>query len=165
MKKTIDKCELLAYTNASCSHFIQYMSAIINHSCKEELREASLKVTPARLAVLTLLEQTDTPLDAPSIIEYLQKNKINADPATVFRMMSVFTNKGITKQLEFGEGKFRYEKVGDEHHHLICEMCGQVSDISDCNIKGLEKEIQKKKDFLVKRHSLEFFGLCKNCQQ
>jgi len=39
------------------------------------------------------------------------------------------------------------------------KTAAKLEDISDCNISELEKEIQHKKKFLVKRHSLEFFGL------
>lgn len=137
-----------------------------DHNCQDELHEMDLKVTPARLAVLELLEKNNKPLDIISIINYLQKKDIKADPATVFRIINAFTEKGITKQIQLNEGKFRYELSSrPDHHHLICEVCGAIEDISDCSIGVLEDEIGRKKQFLIKRHSLEFFGLCKNCQR
>lgn len=137
----------------------------IKHDCKDELREAELKATPTRLAVLKLLEQTERPIDVASIIEYLKAHDIDADQATVFRIINTFTEKGLTRQLQFHEGKFRYELTSKgEHHHLICVHCGSIEDISDCNIGALEKEIEKKKGFKVASHSLEFFGICKQCQ-
>jgi Fur family transcriptional regulator, ferric uptake regulator len=138
----------------------------IRHDCKKELREADLKATPARLAVLRLFENTDKPVDVSTIIDYLKQNKIKADPVTAFRIINLFTEKGLTRQISFNEGKFRYELTSeDEHHHFICENCGIVDDISDCNIESLEKNIAKKKGLLIKSHSLEFFGLCKSCQR
>jgi Fur family transcriptional regulator, ferric uptake regulator len=136
------------------------------HDCKDELRNASLKATPARLAVLKLFEITDKPIDVGEIIDYLKQNNIKADPVTAFRIINLFTQKGLTRQISLNEGKFRYELAGNaEHHHFICESCGAIEDISDCNIDTVEKEIEQKKGLLVKRHSLEFFGLCKNCQK
>lgn len=136
------------------------------HDCKTELREIDLKATPARIAVLQLLEKADTPLDVASIIEYVKSQHIDIDPATAFRIMNVFAEKGIVTPIQFNEGKLRYELSNKaDHHHLICENCGNIDDISDCNIPALEKDINKKKGFLVKHHSLEFFGLCKDCQQ
>ncbi len=137
----------------------------LNHDYKNELRQASLKVTPVRLAVLQLLEDSEKPVAVNTIIDYLKEREIDANPATVFRIVNMFTDKGITRQIQLNEGKFRYELSNKEdHHHLICEQCGAIEDISDCSIGELEKEIQHKKNFLVKKHSLEFFGLCKNCQ-
>jgi Fur family ferric uptake transcriptional regulator len=138
----------------------------IHHDCKEELNEAELRATPARMAVMKLLETTDTPVDVQMIIDYLDKKNIKTDPATAFRIVNMFLAKGIVKQISFNEGKFRYELSSKaDHHHLVCESCGNIEDISDCAIPDLEKDIKKKKEFLVKRHSLEFFGLCKDCQK
>ena len=136
------------------------------HDCSEELRQVELKVTPARLAVLDILEKSDKPIDIATIIDFLEKNNIQADPATVFRIINSFTNKGITKQIQLNEGKFRYEHSSKkDHHHLICESCGSIEDISDNFIADIEDKIKSSKKFLVKRHSVEFFGVCKQCQR
>lgn len=132
----------------------------MQHDCTQELKQASLQATPARIATMQLFESHDTPVDAQHLIEHLS----GTDRVTVFRILNAFVEKGLIRKLEFGEGKARYELNTGEHHHLICQQCGNVEDISDCNIASLEKDIQKKKGFLVKNHSLEFFGLCRDCQ-
>lgn len=135
------------------------------HDCKEELREFDLRATPARVAVMNFLEQTEEPVDVNSVIDYLKVKDIKTDPATVFRMVNTLTQKGITTQIQFQEGKTRYELSNKEdHHHLICESCGKIEDISDTVIPAVEKKINNKYGFLVKRHTLEFFGLCTTCQ-
>jgi Fur family ferric uptake transcriptional regulator len=137
-----------------------------SHDCSDELRNVDLRVTPQRLAVLKVLEDTNMPIDIATIINYLEANDIKADPATVFRIINSFTDKGITKQIQLNEGKFRYEHSSKkDHHHLICESCGKIEDVSDNFIAKIEKEIMFKKKFLTKRHSLEFFGVCKQCQR
>lgn len=136
----------------------------LTHDCKEELKNVSLQITPARIAAMQLFESHDTPLDVQHVIDHLQK-ELGVDRVTVFRIINTFVEKGLIRKLEFGEGKARYELNTGEHHHLICQECGSIQDISDCNIGELEKDIQKKKGFLVKQHSLEFFGICKNCQK
>ena len=142
------------------------IQAKIKHDCKTELNDVSLRATPARLALMTLLEKSDKPLDVHTMIKFLEKKDIKTDPATVFRIINMFTEKGLVKPIQLNEGKFRYElKNKTDHHHLVCEKCGEIEDISDCNIAILEKEISKKKKFLVKNHNLEFFGICKSCQR
>lgn len=138
----------------------------IQHNCGDELRKVNLKATPTRIAILKLLEETDTPMDVASIIGYLTKHDILTDPVTVFRIINTFTQKGLTRQIQFHEGKFRYELASKaDHHHLLCEHCGAIEDLSDCEIGGLEEDIRKKKHFVVTHHALEFFGICKNCQK
>ena len=136
-----------------------------NHNCEKELRGADLKVTPARLGVLAALEETDTPLDVSSVIDYLRKQNIKADKVTVFRILNALTDKELVTPIQLGEGKFRYEHSAKaDHHHFICKNCGGITDISDCNVDELLSEIQQKKGLIIKRHSLEFFGICQNCQ-
>ncbi len=136
------------------------------HDCRRELKEISLRATPARIAVLKYLEKTDNPVDVSMIKEHLQKNDIQVDQATVFRIINAFTDKGLAKQIQLYEGKFRYELAGrPDHHHLICEVCGTIQDIADCVVEDFEKNVEQEKNFLVKRHSLEFFGVCERCQE
>lgn len=136
------------------------------HDCKDELNEVELRATPARMALMQLLETTDRPVDVQTMIDFLEKKGIKADPATVFRIVNMFTEKGLTKQIQLQEGKARYELAAQaDHHHLVCTKCGDIQDISDCNIGALEKDIEKKKGFSVVSHSLEFFGICKSCQR
>lgn len=141
------------------------MNKILVHDCRKELNEAELRATPVRVEVLKFLEKSKSPADAVDIMSHLESLKISADPATVFRILNSFTQKGITKQISFNEGKFRYELASKpEHHHLVCTTCGSVESFSDCAIPALEEDIKKRKKFLVKSHSLEFFGLCRKCQ-
>lgn len=136
------------------------------HSCEEELREVDLKVTPARMGVLSILEKAEKPLDVASVIMYLQELNVKADKVTVFRIINILSQKGLVMPIQLGEGKFRYEHIQKaDHHHFICESCGSITDISDCNILKLQNDIQKKKGLLIKRHSLEFFGLCRKCKK
>ncbi len=125
-----------------------------------------MKQTKARTAIVHFLQKEHVPVDVHQITQHLKNKQMSIDVATVYRNLERFYKEGIIDRLEFQEGKFRYEiKHKDDHHHLICQECGKVEDISDCSIPQLVAEIQKKKQFIVKRHSLEFFGLCKNCQK
>ena len=142
------------------------MTIAKQHNCKEELNQAELRATPARIAAMKFLETTDQPVDVGMIMDYLRTQKIDTDPATVFRMMNDFLNKGLTKQIQFQEGKARYELSNKKHHHhLICTSCGKVEEVEGDFLKQMEGKIYKDKKFRVKDHSLEFFGLCENCQK
>jgi Fe2+ or Zn2+ uptake regulation protein len=64
------------------------MSSVKPHDCSDELRESSLKVTPARLGVLSVMEHATTPLDVVTVAAYLRKNNIHVDKVTVFRILN-----------------------------------------------------------------------------
>lgn len=131
---------------------------------KSLLQEQQLKVTPTRLAVLSFLMNSNHPLAVDEIFNHVLDEHNEADKVTIYRILDTLSQKGIIMKFEFGEGKYRYELAGDDHHHFICESCGEIEDISDCGINEWEKEISKKKKFSIKRHSLEFYGVCQLCQ-
>ncbi len=124
-----------------------------------------VKKTPARIAAMEFLSQVDSPVDVEQIINYLRSKSLSTNKVTVYRIIEYFYKEGIVNRLDLQEGKFRYELARSDHHHLICDNCGKIDAVSDTVIPEMEKEIQKKQNFLVKRHSLEFFGLCSNCQK
>lgn len=135
------------------------------HDCKAELRTAKLRATPARLGVLDVLEHADRPIDVSTIIRLLAKQSLAVDDVTVFRILHVFTTKGLAKAIQFNEGKLRYEYgANPEHHHFVCDKCGDIEVVEHCNVDVIVDSIMKKTGAQVTRHSLEFFGLCKTCK-
>lgn len=148
-------------TNANNSHIVSEIARSFMQY-KEDLSESGIKLTKSRLALLSLLEKVGKPLDAAQL-SFMLKGK--ADQATVYRILDLLTNKGIILKLEFGEGKYRYELKKNHHHHLICQNCGNIEDVEGEYLVSLEAQIRKENGFLVKSHSLEFFGVCKRCQQ
>jgi len=124
----------------------------------------NLRQTKGRDKILDILQKEPVPVDVVHIISHLENEKVNLNQATVYRILEAFSKNGIIKRFEFLEGKFRYEVDKGDHHHFICQICNLVEDISDCNIKEWEEELEKEKGFLVKNHSLEFFGVCQKCQ-
>lgn len=133
-------------------------------SFTQVLSDKNLKVTKARLGVLEALRSNTNPATVDDIARGLGKCQINADQVTLYRILDIFCKSGLVTRLEFGEGKFRYELKKSEHHHLICERCGSIEDVTNCPIDELTQSISKKHQFMVKRHALEFFGLCQSCQ-
>src|SRR5258708_6115583 len=96
------------------------------------LAKHDLKITQARIALLKLIEKENKPLDAQFLIDTLQESS-QVDKVTIFRILNVLTEHGILRRVELGGGKARYELNTEDHHHLVCQNCGKIEDISDCN--------------------------------
>ncbi len=130
---------------------------------KDTIRSIGLRVTPARIAVLKILEESTEPIDISSIYKNISKQRVDADQATIYRIIESFLEKKLITRLQFQEKKFFYEARRPEHHHAVCLVCGKIEDISNCSIKRMEQRIMEKKGFKVSSHSLEFFGTCADC--
>ncbi len=143
----------------------------MNNDCKlhtnestEQLKTAGLKITGARLELLDILKHAKKPLSIKEIARQMGQRK--PDMVTLYRNAESLQNLGLVKQINFQDRQAYFELTDSHHHHLICEECGKISDVADCNIQNIQKEILKKSNFnKINRHSLEFFGLCKKCKK
>lgn len=130
---------------------------------KKVLHQHKLRMTPIRAAVLELIDVAPQPIDAITIHTRLKKNHIDCDLVTIYRMLESFVLCDIVTQIDFQDGKYRYEILHEHHHHLICTSCGFVQPIHEPCIAVSEQTVKEKYGFTISRHQLEFFGLCDKC--
>lgn len=127
------------------------------------LKDKNLRVTPARLQVLEALNAASEPVDIAHVYTQVQKTNSPVDKATVYRTIESFLKNDIVKQIDFREGKYRYELAGKHHHHLVCTKCSKIVPMYDKCLALSHEDIARKYNFEVQEHELEFFGLCGNC--
>jgi Fur family ferric uptake transcriptional regulator len=141
----------------------------MNMNLKEKLtsllKTSGLKTTQERLSILEVLSKSKKPLSIKSIKESLKKTPV--DQATIYRTIETLIGKQVIRPVNFQHDHNHYEIIDNSHHHhLICEKCGKVVDISSCNTNSLEQKIKQIGNFAtINSHALEFFGLCKSCNK
>ncbi len=126
------------------------------------MTKIGIRYTKPRKLVFEALEHLSKPVSANEINDYL-KNKI--DLTSVYRTLSLLIKSEMVNVILFGEGKKRYElkNKNEHHHHLVCEKCGDVKDV-EMKENSLLKSVEVRSKFVIKKHNLEFFGLCPDCQ-
>lgn len=133
----------------------------------QTIKEKRLRLTKTRRAVLELFSSTHTPLSVPHILAVLAQQKLRVNKTTVYRELETLETVGIVKSIQLQDRKQYFELASrDHHHHLVCLQCEQIEDV-DVNEGELVREAHKaseRKQFTILRHSLEFFGLCRQCQ-
>lgn len=128
------------------------------------LRKSGLRVTKSRLAIISTIKEAQKPISPQEIIEKIGK-KFN--PATVYRFINKLKFCGIIRQIDLRQNSARYEMADlRHHHHLVCVRCGKIENIDGCELEGAYKSfLEKTKKFSkICEHSLEFFGICKECE-
>jgi Fur family ferric uptake transcriptional regulator len=133
----------------------------------DQLREKGNKITSIRRAVLEILIKETKPLAAGDIIALLKRYQLEPHKTTVYRELDFLIDKQLIREVVFDDGQIRYEKFEPGHfHHLICLSCKKVDkiELSD-DLDKEEKTIERKMRFKVKRHSLEFYGVCSKCNK
>lgn len=129
------------------------------------LKNKGIKLTKHKIAVLELLT-ANKHLDATQIFTLLQNQKIDISLATVYRILINLTNHEIIQKHHFNNEQSTYEimKPNEHHDHLICVTCHKVVEFLDEKIETLQNDIAQANNFKIVSHSLNIYGICKNCQ-
>src|SRR5215210_5277522 len=92
------------------------------------LREHGLQVTAQRLAVLRAVPAR--PHSTADDIDKIVRTDLGAvSRQAVYDVLGALTEKGLLRRIQPAGSPARYEdRVGDNHHHLICRECGQMVD-------------------------------------
>ena len=97
------------------------------------LRRHGLQVTAQRLAVLRAV--SDQPHRTADDICTVVRVEIGAiSRQAVYDALAALTDKGLLRRIRPSGSPARYEdRVGDNHHHLICRSCSRMVDV-DCAV-------------------------------
>jgi len=122
------------------------------------LRAAGMRMTGQRRHLVTLFA---------SIGHWCTPQELHAEAlragqhpglATVYRLIEALAGIGLCKPFAQRDRTVRYVFCPPfHHHHLICQGCGRVDDVTDCVVAPPVA------DFEVRDHSVDFFGRCGAC--
>ena len=95
------------------------------------LRRRGLQITAQRLAVLRAVA-AQPHITADSVAEVVRAEIGAISLQSVYDALGVLAAEGLIRRIQPAGSPARFEdRVGDNHHHLICRICGRVVDV-DC---------------------------------
>lgn len=127
------------------------------------IRARGFRVTPQRLTVLRVLKEAGEHLSPGEIIQRAQERMPAITEATVYRTLDFLTRQGLVLCAHLGGGHVVYE-LGDDHHHLLCRMCGQSVAISHDVLGNVYHYLEEATGYQLDTSHITFFGLCPDCQ-
>ncbi|MCD6173780.1 MAG: transcriptional repressor [Sulfurimonas sp.] len=134
---------------------------------KALLKENSLKFTIQREVILETLYNSDEHLTPESLHHLIQENfpDLKTGIATVYRTLALLEESNMVTSLSFGAQGKKYELGAKEHHdHMICTVCGNITEFVDEEIENRQHAIADSLGFKMSDHSMQIYGICKNCQ-
>ena len=97
------------------------------------LREQGVQVTAQRLAVLRAVSGRPHGT-ADDVAEDVRSEIGTISRQAVYDALGILAEKGLIRRIQPAGSPARYEdRVGDNHHHLICRTCGKTVDV-DCAV-------------------------------
>ena len=128
-----------------------------------QLREKGLQVTAQRVAVLKAVAAN--PHSTADEIAATVREQIGAiSRQAVYDALAILSEKMLVRRIQPAGSSALYEdRVGDNHHHVICRTCGKTADV-DC-ATGAAPCLTAADDsgFTIDEAEVIYWGTCPEC--
>lgn len=114
--------------------------------------------------ILSLLKSVKQGISAQDIYVELRNRNQSIGLATVYRSLEALKLEGMVQVRTLANGEALYSLAQQDKHHLTCLRCGVSIPINQCPVHDLEDQLEVSHKFHIFYHTLEFFGLCNQCQ-
>jgi Fur family ferric uptake transcriptional regulator len=126
-------------------------------------REHGVQVTAQRLATLRAVSGRPHST-ADAIAEDVRADIGAISRQAVYDTLGLLVEKGLIRRIQPGRSPALYEdRVGDNHHHLICRTCGKTVDV-ECAV-GETPCLTAADDsgFQIDEAEVIYWGTCPEC--
>ncbi|MDR3226034.1 MAG: transcriptional repressor [Clostridiales Family XIII bacterium] len=135
---------------------------IKNESIIEELQEAGIRASSARVTILKyLLEERNHPT-ADRIYSDVTERLPGLSRTSVYNTLATLTEAGLVRPLLTDGSEMRYDATVADHGHFKCDVCGRVFDL-DVDMSGVK--IRGMKGCAVSQRDVIIRGKCPQCRK
>ena len=103
---------------------------------------------------------------AEAVYAYLKANNPALSLGTVYRNLSILTRLGEINKVDVSMPCERYDGNCVPHHHLLCEVCGELHDVGDAHIGELLSSLPETMDgHQINGIHVIYTGRCAHCRR
>jgi Fe2+ or Zn2+ uptake regulation protein len=128
---------------------------------RQRLEDSGLRFTAQRYSVMSFLMDHHEHPTAAEIFEAVNRVDPRSSRATTYNNLRDLVEAGLVRQVAVEGRAARYDAKGQQHHHFICDRCGNVEDIEWYTVQSpatgsLGKRVVRECELIVR-------GLCTQC--
>ena len=127
------------------------------------LREHNVPITAQRLAVLRAVSSRPH-ATADAIAEEVRTEIGAISRQAVYNALGMLVEKGLIRRIQPAGSAALYEdRIGDNHHHLICRTCGETVDV-DCAVGAAPcLSVADTSGYVIDEAEVIYWGTCPKC--
>ena len=127
------------------------------------LRQHGIQITAQRLAVLRAVSGQPH-ITADGVAEVVRGEIGAISRQSVYDALGLLVEKRLLRRIQPVGSPARFEdRVGDNHHHLICRICGRVVDV-DCAVGSAPcLTAADEQGFEIDEAEVAYWGRCPEC--
>ena len=141
--------------------------ADIHRTVRDLLDQSEQRYTAGRRSVVAALADADGPVTLPELIELAP----DLAQSSAYRNLAVMEDAGIVRRLVHSTEHARYElaeNLTEHHHHLICEDCGSIRDVTltpalERRLDDAFASLAAAEGFVATHHTIDLYGRCAEC--
>lgn len=128
-----------------------------------QLRSRGFRMTPQRMAILHVLRHAGTHMTPSEVYKSARREFPRITEPTVYRTLDFLAENGLVRPSHSVNGHTTYEIAGDEHHHIVCRVCGSEIAIEHSMLVNFYRTLEKASGYQNIDSHLTFFGVCPGC--
>ena len=140
----------------------------IHRTVRDRLDANDQRYTSGRRAVVEALASAEGPVTLPELIDLAPA----LAQSSAYRNLAVMEQVGVVRRLVHSADHARYELAEDlteHHHHLICQSCGTVRDVTltptlERQLDVAFETLSSAEGFEATHHTIDLYGRCADCR-
>ena len=120
-------------------------------------------MTPQRMAILHVLRHSGKHLSPSQVYQQAKRDLPGLTEPTVYRTLEFLAENGLARPARTASGHLTYEIAGEDHHHLVCRVCGGEIQVRHTLLENLYRELESESGYVRIDSHMTFFGLCPSC--
>lgn len=138
-------------------------------SCTSEyipqFRARGYRMTSQRMAILHVLRHEGVHLSPVDVYKKARKELPGITEPTVYRTLEFLAENGFVRSSHSGGGHLTYELAVNDHHHMVCRICGGEIEVEHALLESMYKKLEAVSGYRSIDSHVTFFGICPNCQR
>ena len=122
-----------------------------------------MRVTTQRLAVYRALAEDPSHPTADTLYQRLRAAMPALSPATVYRVLESLVRDGLVQRVSTTGGAGRFDANLVPHQHLICRVCGRMTDVHAPTVEVGRVAAHARPRFVVENVDIRIVGRCESC--
>ncbi|UCG53235.1 MAG: transcriptional repressor [Candidatus Latescibacterota bacterium] len=132
---------------------------------ERQCRSQGVPFTVQRRAILETVLEFDNHPTAEQVHDAVTTRFPGISRTTVYRTLETLVQMGLITKACHPGSVVRYDRRIEVHHHLVCQRCEEVVDISDERLDALPVPDTSSLGFEVFDFRVQLRGICRRCRK
>lgn len=133
----------------------------------QQAKSYGIRLATPRALVMQIIDGMGKPFSASELLGAVEQEAPSVGRATVFRTLQLLCELALVERVRLEDGNDVYVTGHSpvHHHHLICNTCDDIVEMTECGVDDFVEQVARRHGFLAEDHTFDIYGVCATCQE